>query len=263
MLKQVAYEAFLRRWALSSQQNFLLKGSFLTQQYFHQRVPNDLDFVCLKHCELEQIQSTVCAWLNAITTTQLEDNVKFITLDESDFWWNPEYEMADDFPTITYFVFAEVDDSPFELEIDVSFNLNIIDAPVPIHFKPSQGQSFEIRQTASVALQVAWKLHQTMVNPRYKDILDLIHLLPYIKTKQQHDVIWETLEDECKRDNIDLNNYLDKNKLLFQSVKKELEKTWQEVDFPVHPSYSLSKKFDVFWNSFSKALIFSGLLDDK
>lgn len=251
------YEAFLRRWEVSHYQySFLLKGSFLTRQYFYQRIPNDLDFVCLKHCELEQIQSTACAFLQAVTKIDLYDGIVFEDINQDDFWWNPEYEMADDFPTVKYYIKAKFNNEPVTLEIDISFNLNVIDAPVAIDYKPYEGKSFTIEQSASVALQVAWKLHQTLVNPRHKDILDLTHLLPYIQTQQQRDVIWQTLEDECLRDNIDL----DKNKLLFCEAKNVLAKTWSHVNLPVHPSYKLPKNFDVFWSNFSQALICSDLI---
>ena len=257
MLKQIVYEAFLRRWAVSHYQySFLLKGSFLTRQYFYQRIPNDLDFVYLTHCDTDQIQSTVCAFLQTVTKIDVYDGVVFEDINQDDFWWNPEYEMADDFPTVTYSIKAKFNNELVTLAIDISFNLNLIDAPVAIDYKPYEGKPFTIVQSASVALQVAWKLHQTLVNPRHKDILDLTHLLPYIQTQQQRNLVWQTLEDECLRDNIDL----DKNKLLFCEAKNVLAKTWHEVSLPVHPSYKLPKNFDMFWYKFSQALIFSNLI---
>ena len=245
------YEAFLRRWAVSHYRHrFLLKGSFLTRQYFYQRIPNDLDIVCLKHCELEQIQNTVCAFLQTVTKIDLYDDIVFEDINQDDFWWNPEYEMADDFPTVKYYIKAKFNNKLITLEIDISFNLNLIDAPVAINYKPYEDKPFTIEQSASVALQVAWKLHQTLVNPCHKDILDLTHLLPYIQTQQQRDMIWQTLEDECLRDNI----YLYKDKLFFNNIKNLLAKTWSQVNLPTHPSYKLPKNFDVFWSNFTQVL---------
>jgi len=51
-IKKIAYEGLIRRFAESHHYfPFMLKGSFLTRQYFPahiERIPQDLDWVCLK-----------------------------------------------------------------------------------------------------------------------------------------------------------------------------------------------------------------------
>ena len=55
--EMIAHEAFIRR-AVEINMPFMLKGSYVTRQYFDKitdRIPNDLDFVYLHFLNNEQL----------------------------------------------------------------------------------------------------------------------------------------------------------------------------------------------------------------
>jgi hypothetical protein len=105
--------------------------------------------------------------------------------------------------------------------------------PVPLVYTPLRGKAFVIANTAPLSLQVSWKIHQTLVRPRFKDLLDLIHLLQHPHfNKQTLTASFQALMNECKADNVDLNKLryfltYDFAKLFFDSVIQESWDYWR------------------------------------
>jgi len=109
-----------------------------------------------------------------------------------------DYAMADDFPTIN--TDLQVKEGGVDrCLIDISFNLDIGVAPVPLLYRPLRGKPFIIPYTVPLALQVSWKLHQTLVRPRIKDLFDLMHLLRHPAfTPEVLEQAKEALRKECE-----------------------------------------------------------------
>ena len=63
------------------------------------------------------------------------------------------------------------------IALDISFNLEIDQEAIPLIYKLLEGEPFILSHTPPLALQVAWKLHQCLVRPHFKDMFDLIYLL--------------------------------------------------------------------------------------
>ena len=130
-----------------------------------------------------------------------------------------DYAMADDFPTVNTDFFCQIGDDEFTpYLLDISFNLPIEAEPVLLLYKPIQGTPFTIPYTAPLCLQVSWKLHQTLVRPRFKDIFDLIYLLqnPSFSNITLQQTL-QALANECSADSVDIQ------KLKFL-ISGELEK---------------------------------------
>ncbi len=206
----IAHEAFIRR-AAEINAPFMLKGSYVTRQYFDRpedRIPNDLDWVCLeKFSDPNEAEKFFSNWAANVTAVEKNDGVKFRNFRENEFWRMIDYAMADDFPTVNTDILCWVDGRTCEFSLDLSFNLDIPASPVLLIYKPLRGEIFEVTQTVPLALQVSWKLHQTLVRPRFKDIFDLIHLLK--NSEFNENVLEKALQAliaECKTDNIDIRN---------------------------------------------------------
>ena len=182
----LAQEAFIRR-AAAVGGPFMLKGSFVTRQYMAhpaQRIPQDLDWVCLTPAQSEeQMRGLLNAWATAVTEQPATDGFTLRSFRENTFWRMMDYAMSDDFPTVNTDIgiwlpgYPRADTTMLSLSVDVSFNLMVDPPPVPLIYQPIEGDPFYLPLTCPLALQVAWKLHQTLVRPRYKDITDLIALL--------------------------------------------------------------------------------------
>jgi hypothetical protein len=204
--EMLTYEAFLRR-AAELDMPFMLKGSYVTRQYFANpadRIPNDLDWVYLKRLDDPQDAATIFTdWMIQITEMTENDGVVFRSFREDAFWRRIDYAMAEDFPTIN--TDLQVKEGGLDrLLIDISFNLDIGVEPVPLLYKPLHGKPFVIPYTAPLALQVSWKLHQTLVRPRYKDFIDLVHLLRHPAfTPEVLEQAKEALRKECEADGTD------------------------------------------------------------
>jgi hypothetical protein len=207
-LEILGYEAFLRR-ASELDLPFMLKGSYVTRQYFTDptaRIPQDLDWVYLAPIRSgDEARQLFDAWATLVTERQLADGVVFRSFQADAFWRMIDYAMADDFPTVNT-------DMPFEvaglgsdfLRVDISFNLPLAIPGEPLIYRPLQGEPFLLAHTTPLALQVAWKLHQTLVRPRFKDLFDLLHLLrhpDFTPTARQQCL--DTLRQECRADNTD------------------------------------------------------------
>lgn len=277
----LAYEAFLRR-AVLVDLPFMLKGSFVTRQYFSnpsERIPNDLDWVYLHFLSnTNDTEKIFNEWTTAVTEIEVDDGVKFQSFQDNPFWRMIDYAMSDDFPTVNTDLICWVGKTKVpQLQIDISFNLPIESQPVSMLYKPLQGDPFTIPQTVPLSSQVAWKLHQTMVRPRFKDIFDLIHLLKHQDfSKETLQDCLQTLVNECYADKIEIRNlvYLINGNLDFFFPKSSIEKNWKYWRF-YYESYSqgiinfekaenitdtsnLTKNLSEFENEFSQAMNIAG-----
>ena len=181
--EMIVFEAFIRR---ASQLNlpFMLKGSYVTRQYFSnpsERLTNDLDWVYMeKLADVDYTKKVLDDWAVKVTEMPLNnDEVKFRSFSENAFWRMIDYAMSEDFPTVNTDILSYFAGEIFEFSLDVSFNLELPLPPIHLDYQPLQGESFIIPYTAPLPLQISWKLHQTLIRPRFKDIFDLIHLLKY------------------------------------------------------------------------------------
>lgn len=148
-------------------------------------------------------QFATAEWVIKVTETQKDDGVKFRSFTENQFWRMIDYAMSDDFPTVNTDILCWVDGESCEFSLDLSFNLDIPIAPVSLDYKPLRGEKFTISQTVPLPLQISWKLHQTIVRPRLKDLFDLIHLLQHPSfTKESLEQTLHALAMECNTENI-------------------------------------------------------------
>lgn len=206
----LAYEAFIRR-ASAVGLPFMLKGSYVTRQYFPDpamRLPNDLDWIYLNVLENEEdSRAKLDEWTTRVTELTVEDGVRFRSFQENAFWRRIDYAMHDDFPTVNTDLMCWVDGEKLDwLGLDISFNLDVEPPPVPLLYTPLRGEPFTIPYSTPIALQVAWKLHQTLVRPRFKDMFDLIYLLKHpLFDEKALGQTWQALVNECAVDSIDIS----------------------------------------------------------
>lgn len=282
-----AQEAFIRR-AAQINSPFMLKGSYITRQYFddiNNRTPADLDWVYMDELNDDEAAAQVFNdWLIAVTELNLNDGVKYHKFDGDEYWQRIDYAMADDFPTLNidlwYLVDSMVDYSRFSL--DISFNLNIQHSPVPLMYKPAYGDPFFIPQTVPLFLQVAWKIHQTLVRPRFKDLFDLMYLTQHITFDKNN--CMRVLIDECNMSNVNLTKLRDffsyqiNNLFRDNSIQEnwdhwrhrkqsawELDSKLSDIDDKVRYITDATKvptKLSVFLEQFKNALQKSGLTID-
>jgi hypothetical protein len=207
-LEILGYEAFLRR-ASELELPFVLKGSYVTRQYFTDptaRIPQDLDWVYMQPIGSgDEARQLFSAWATLVTERQLADGVMFRSFQEDAFWRMIDYAMADDFPTVNTDLQFEVAGHGTDfLRIDISFNLPLDVPSEPLIYRPLQGEPFLLPHTTPLALQVAWKLHQTLVRPRFKDLFDLLHLLRHPDfTPAVRQQTLDALRKECHADRTD------------------------------------------------------------
>jgi len=184
----IATEGFIRR-AVATGKPFMLKGSYLTRQYYKDpsmRLPADLDWVYLTpiHSEREA-EKIFDTWLQQVLHMDqaAAEGVKQLSIahEKAPWGWGLlEYSIRQDFPTVNTDLSFTVDGWKSEkMRMDISYNIHVDDAPVPLLYQPLRGEPFMIPHTAPLSLQVSWKLHQTVTYARFKDIFDLIHLLEH------------------------------------------------------------------------------------
>lgn len=206
----VVLEALLRRITLVNMP-FVLKGSLLTRQYLDNRdirYVDDIDFLYAEKIkDVEHAHETFTNWMIQVTELDLDDGIMFRSFRENAFWRCIDYAMADDFPTvntdIAYFFKNEPRETEqyHELYLDISFNLEMEIEPVSLAYQPVFGDSFLVPYTVPLSIQVAWKLHQTIVRPRFKDLYDLKYLL--LHPSYDNHTLKETLQtlvNECSID---------------------------------------------------------------
>jgi hypothetical protein len=211
LAQMLAYEAFIRR-AAEVNMPFMLKGSFVTRQYFENpldRLPADLDWVYMNNiADVETASEIFNEWATAVTEYTMHDGVVFTSFKKDAFWRMIDYAMADDFPTVNTDLSCTVDGKEFRpLQLDISFNLPMDNEPAAeLLYRPLRGQSFIVPCSVALYLQVSWKLHQTLVRPRFKDLFDLIYLVQH--PAFNNNTLQETMQalaDECAVDNVDMS----------------------------------------------------------
>lgn len=232
ILEMKAYESFIRR---ASQINlpFMLKGSYVTRQYFqnpNNRIPADLDWVYMETIKDESTARQMFnEWATLVTELELDDNVRYSSFKENEFWRRIDYAMADDFPTVNTDIECFVNGERLVFGLDISFNLDIEQPPVSLMYQALEGEPFLVPNTAPISLQISWKIHQTLIRPRFKDLFDLMYLVQHSTfDKVNFDNSIQALINECSADNVDLvklkyflNYEIDK---LFP--KNSIDETW-------------------------------------
>lgn len=190
----VIEEGFLRRAAMVDGP-FVLKGSYVTRQRIREgwrRIPGDLDWVALEPPDAAQLT----AWVTAVTDIELDDGVRFRSFSGDPFWRRIEYAMDEDFPTVNTDIAGWIGgQQPVDCRIDVSFGLALDPPPQAMPYRPQFGAPFMLPNSVSTELQIAWKLHQCLARPRFKDMLDLILLLEDNRVDAHR--VWEALAREC------------------------------------------------------------------
>lgn len=213
-LDLLSFEAFLRR-AATLDMPFMLKGSLLSRQYYknkNDRAVEDMDFLYFGESRDDEdfMSSQLSDWAQAVTCVELEDGVAFNAFNRNRFWRMMEYAMHDDFPTVNTDLWCKVRGTinP-EVGLDVSWGLPLNVKPVAIEYQPLEGKPFELKYTTPLSLQISWKLHQCVVRPRLKDMIDICDLLTDVRPSKE--IIVEAIQEyvfECKKDRIDPNNIL-------------------------------------------------------
>jgi hypothetical protein len=207
-LEMLANEAFIRR-AAQVGMPFMLKGSYVTRQYFlnpKRRRPADLDWVYLMAIDdVETASNVFNEWAIRVSEVELDDGVKFVSFKEDAFWRRIDYAMEDDFPTVNTDLTCYIDGERVDMGVDISFNRELEQPPVPMMYKPVMGEPFEVQLTVPLCLQVSWKIHQTLVRPRFKDLFDLIHLVQHPQFDSDTLLMsYNALLNECYSDKVDL-----------------------------------------------------------
>lgn len=231
-LNLLAFEGFLRR-ASEHKAYFILKGSLLTRQCIanrYIRMANDIDFVYGNYLEDEIDANRIFSdWVTEVTETMVKDDINFRSFRENNFWRGIDYAMNDDFPTTNTDLYCEVKGQVLSaMGLDITWNLPIEETPVPLLYHPVEGEPFTIPYTIPIPLQISWKLHQSMVRPRAKDLVDIILFL------EDNELSEDELErtalyyvKECIKDRIDPKRILhySENKVstYFQQHEKEVE----------------------------------------
>lgn len=277
-----AYEAFIRR-ASEINMPFMLKGSYVTRQYFPEnitRIPADLDWVYIDPIdEPDQANLIFSRWVVRITELTMDDGVVFRSFKENSFWRMMDYAMADDFPTVNTDILCWVDGIEFEFGLDISFNLEIPGGTTPLAYKPMSGSGFTVPHTAPLHLQVAWKIHQTLVRPRLKDLFDLMYLVQHPGFDKEtllqcfHALLRECIADELGFTRIEnfLNYQLD-GLFRWASLKEsweywrhgntDIEKSWyfgrDEMAGYITNANRLPVKLTIFMNQFRECMESAG-----
>lgn len=214
LLKLLAYEGFLRR-AIETGEKFILKGSLLTRQYIKDReirFVNDLDFVYgIPIQDDNSAMELFDLWIKSVKEIDIDDNVSFMGFYNPELWRFIDYEMNSDFPTAKTDLASKAYGYSFsdDLSIDISWNLPIEEELVELVYYPIEGKPFKVPNTVPLCLQVSWKLHQTIVRPRSKDIIDLILLLEnnVLSSQDVRKVAYHYIK-ECIKDDINPNRIL-------------------------------------------------------
>lgn len=212
----MAVDGFIRR-AAQLPHPFALKGSALTRQYLPdpaRRLPADLDFVLLPHQEFPQMaEEKLTHWAAAVTALDLGyDGIDFVPFGKNRFsakgsdWFGVDYAMGDDFPTVCTRLCCRIGGRETEITLDITLNLDI-PRPHPLAYA-TPFDRFTVPLTVPLPQQIAWKLHQTIVRPRFKDLYDLGWLARAAGSlKTVHETL-SALAGECRRDGIGRSSIL-------------------------------------------------------
>ncbi|HAS47102.1 MAG TPA: hypothetical protein DCS93_41855 [Microscillaceae bacterium] len=145
-----------------------------------------MDWVCMKRfTSPKKAQKLFNKWLKAVTSLDLDDGVKFKSFREDNYWEDMEYGLLYDdmteLSTVGTKLAFELEDSiePEYMYLDISLHLEWQATPVSLLYQPMSGEPFTLAYTAPLSLQIAWKIHQTLIRLRIKDVHDLIWLLKH------------------------------------------------------------------------------------
>ncbi len=91
------------------------------------------------------------------------------------------------------------------IEIDIALNIPIRFQPETILYKTMTGKEVTLKNTTPLVYQTAWKIHQILVRPRFKDLDDVTHFLPHIDFEDRHtfERFFDEIISECKLSCID------------------------------------------------------------
>ncbi len=233
-LEMRAYEGFIAR-AASFNSPFVLKGSFLTRQFCANpanRLPADLDWYCSQTFgDMEDAEKIFNIWLMTVCHSDLKDGVRFKRLDSDNIYWeNSDYAMYNHFATVNTEIKAFIGDEKISLNIEISFNWPVPFEPVTIEYQPAQGAKFIIPKAAPLPIQLSWKIHQSITQPRIKDSVDLYLLLHKVGAKDEKLVtetlnylIAETKASDLHNDWLELFFEYNFNRLF---INEDIEKSW-------------------------------------
>lgn len=260
-LKMLAHEAFIRRASLIDLP-FMLKGSYVTRQYFNNpndRFPLDIDWVCLEYLKNEgTARSVLNYWATQVTELDIEDGVKFISFTKNEFWRRIDYAMADDFPTVSTDLKCFVDGVEFNFGLEVSFNLDFNQQPEYLLYTPFRGDPFVIPKTVPLSLQISWKISQTLWRPRFKDLFDLMHLVQHpsldkvVFDNAVQELINELNGAEQTLPNLKYFLYYEFEKLFHKNSINEAWQSWR---------HEVSAKFDIYDHNYGREAFAKYIVD--
>ncbi|WP_066800066.1 nucleotidyl transferase AbiEii/AbiGii toxin family protein [Moraxella oblonga] len=269
LLKLIANEAFLRRMG-ECYEPFMVKGSFISRTYFENadfRIPNDLDFVYFGSVkDVNKTEQLFDDWADKITQMPMNDGVVFKRFSKYDGWNGIDYQMNQDFPTVNGRIYADVLGNEVVISLDISFNLDILSEPVQALYATLNDVIY-LPYSVPLAIQMAWKIHQGIVNPRFKDFYDLTYLIPLLTRPDDIKLMLQTLKNECQRDNIGLDKvglFFEGQKIYHRQYEVYLNgnyKTLSSQQYYEHQykelkNYctNLPNEFDEFWQNYINAI---------
>ena len=261
LLKLIAIDAFLRRIS-DFYEPFMVKGSTITRLYFDDykaRIPEDIDFVYFGHIKNTQdAQEIFTSWTDKATQKKLKDGIIFKKFSKYSNWQNIDYAMNEDFPTVFGVLRAEINNKKIFIDIEISFNLEILANPIE-NIYPTPKDTIYLPYTAPLSIQIAWKIHQCIINPRFKDFYDLAFLVNKLNRYPDIDILFKTLINECRRDKISkmvIKKFFDcqipNNLGDFYSIDKKLQ-----IDKNYQWHYEeLSERFEQVFDNFDNFWLF-------
>lgn len=278
-----AYEEIIRRAALINAP-FMLKGSFVTRSYFpnpENRIPGDLDWVYLeKMTDPKETERIFTNWLRQIVAMEGQGSIK-LNLPENHYWLMVDYAMEDDFPTV-YGCLTFWDDAlktGDDLDIEISFNLPVKNESLPCAIQLLDQSIVNFPHCPTLEIQIAWKLHQCIIRPRFKDIVDLDAMFRSTSYRDiMRDKIIDLLLEECQlnKDNTFLiaSFFAQDYEVLFQRM--DLKQEWlnwritprkfgnysASICEEIFPNWHVPKNFYDLLDSFTVLLRTKGFTQD-
>lgn len=204
---EMVFDSFVKRMdyvnkpLLNNYSQFVIKGSLLTRQYIKDRTKRrvaDLDILYVgPEKDPETVNVLFTHWLKSVVSVDLKDDIK-IQLDQYHYWQRIDYAMDDDFPTTSSSLKANWHHHYISFDIDISWNLPSNFNMVPMDYITENDEVIELKESIPIPVQIAWKLHQTVIRPRMKDVYDIILLLENnTLSKQDLYLLYNVYKDEC------------------------------------------------------------------
>ncbi|ONI44289.1 hypothetical protein AN641_07560 [Candidatus Epulonipiscioides gigas] len=160
------------------------------------------------------------------------------------------YGASDDFTTISLIINYNpyFDNETYYIYIDIAVDMPINFVPQTIIYHTLNNEQVELKNTAPLLYQGAWKIHQLIVRPRLKDLDDLIRFLPYIdlKNEQNFQNFFNEIINECKLcDEITCAELINNLKNLLQGKINEPKKKSNAID-NAYPQYIKEYNFKYY-----------------